>query len=53
MRVESELTAVWIVVVDVKKLLKELQEEMQTTKVEAHRMGDEKEAIEAKCKGTE
>lgn len=43
-QVDSELTAVLIVVVDAEKLLKELQDEMQTTKVEARRMGEEKEA---------
>lgn len=37
-QVDSELTAVLIVVVDAEKLLKELQDEMQTTKVEARRM---------------
>lgn len=43
-QVDSELTAILIVVVDTEKLLKELQDEMQTTKVEARRMGEEKEA---------
>lgn len=52
-RVESELASVRIVTADAEKTLKELQEGMEVAKVEARRMGEEKEAIEAKCKVAE
>lgn len=49
-RVEGELIAVQKAVADAEKLLKELDEGMQVEKVEACRMGEEKEAAEAKFK---
>lgn len=52
-RVKNELAASRIVVAYAKKMLKELQEEMQMTKVEVHQMGEEKEVAEAKCKDIE
>lgn len=52
-RVKSELAAVRIVDADMEKMMKELREEVQMTKVEARRMGEEKDAIDAKCKDTE
>lgn len=52
-RVEGELTAVWKVVTDAEKLLKELEEGMQVAKDEACQMGYEKKAVKAKCKDAE
>ena len=49
-RVESELIAVRKVIADAKKLLKELEEMMEATKVEACQNEKENEAAEAKCK---
>ncbi|KAJ9678109.1 hypothetical protein PVL29_022871 [Vitis rotundifolia] len=51
--VESELASIRKVVVDAKKLLKELEEGMQVAKVKACWMEEEKEAAEAKCKDAE
>ncbi|RVW83605.1 hypothetical protein CK203_039357 [Vitis vinifera] len=52
-RVENELVVARKATADGEKLLKESEEEMQATKVEAHRMGEEKEAVEAICKDVE
>lgn len=52
-RVKNELVAGRITAADAKKMLKELQEEMQMTKVEVRQMGEEKEVAEAKCKDVE
>lgn len=52
-RVENELVVARKATADREKLLKESEEEMQATKVEAHRMGEEKEAVEAICKDVE
>lgn len=48
-QVESELAVFRITAADAKKLLKELQEEVQAAKVEAFRIGEKKQTIEAKC----
>lgn len=49
--VKSELAAVWIAVANVKNAMRELQERVQATKIEAcHMEKEKKKAAEAKCK---
>ena len=52
-RVENDLVVARKATTNREKLLKESEEEMQATKVEARRMGEEKEAAEAMCKDVE
>ena len=52
-RVESKLAVARKVITDGERLLNETDEEKQVAKVETRRMGEEKEAAEAKWKNTE
>lgn len=50
---ESDLVAAQKAILDEEILLKKANEEMEAVKTEAHRMGEEKKVVEAKCKDME
>lgn len=50
---ESVLAAAQKAILDKERLLKKANKEMEAVKTEAHRMGEEKQVVEAKCKDME